>query len=305
MNHVLCVSLNPTLQRTLTVNTLNIGDVNRCTQVLTDAAGKGLNTARVLTQLGTAAVHLTHVGGDHTETYLRLAAEDFIPMVYARCGTSVRICTTIIDRGTKTATELVEEPIDIPGSVQTEIMELFRRDLGNSWMLIISGSIAPGYTPKLYAEMVREARERNVSVLLDIRGQQLRECLVHRPDFIKINAHEFVQTFCEHDSQEEIACSMQQLYEQYGITTIVTDGPNATRYVSHEGIFHIYPRAIVPVNPIGSGDAFTAGFVHALHAGEPISQCISLGQECGILNAGVLRPGRLPSGFDVGDYTSS
>jgi tagatose 6-phosphate kinase len=217
----------------------------------------------------------------------------------------VRICTTIIDRGTKTATELVEEPIDIPGSVQTEIMELFRRELGNSWMLIISGSIAPGYTPKLYAEMVREARERNVSVLLDIRGQQLRECLVHRPDFIKINAHEFVQTFCEHDSQEEIACSMQQLYEQYGITTIVTDGPNATRYVSHEGIFHIYPRAIVPVNPIGSGDAFTAGFVHALHAGEPISQCISLGQECGILNAGVLRPGRLPSGFDVGDYTSS
>jgi 1-phosphofructokinase family hexose kinase len=300
MKKVLCVSLNPTLQRTLKLDTLDIGEVNRCTQVLTDVAGKGANTTRVLTQLGTQAVHLTHLGGENTDMYLRLAAEDRIALAYARCDAPVRICTTLIDAQGGTTTELVEEPSDVSPGVQPEIMDMFHRELRSSWMLIISGSIAPGYSHELYSEMVREAKDRNRMVLLDIRGQQLRDCLEYKPDFLKINAREFAQTFCDHASDEKVDLRMKQLYEQNGVVSIVTDGPHATRYINKGIIAYLAPRTIVPINPIGSGDAFTAGFVHALQNRSGISQCVRLGQECGMLNAGILRPGRLPDG-----YTSS
>jgi sugar/nucleoside kinase (ribokinase family) len=47
------------------------------------------------------------------------------------------------------------------------------------------------------------------------------------------------------------------------------------------------------VNPIGSGDAFTAGFTHALVRSQPIEDCVRKGQECGRMNAQLLRPGTI------------
>jgi len=34
------------------------------------SGGKGLNTARILTQLGCSAIHLTHAGGAYKDIYL-------------------------------------------------------------------------------------------------------------------------------------------------------------------------------------------------------------------------------------------
>lgn len=76
---VLTVCLNPTLQRDGdTGSTLQVGDVNRATSVLTTASGKGVNVARVLEQLGVCALHLcqAHAAAPTAARFLALAAAD-------------------------------------------------------------------------------------------------------------------------------------------------------------------------------------------------------------------------------------
>jgi len=64
--------------------------------------------------------------------------------------------------------------------------------------------------------------------------------------------------------------------------------------VSEAGAFYQVPTEPKKVvNPIGSGDAFTAGFASAFASGKPIQESVSEGNRCGLLNAMQLAPGTL------------
>ncbi len=56
MKKVLCITLNPAIDLTATVNDLTIGAVNRATDSQLGAAGKGLNVARLMSELGQIGV---------------------------------------------------------------------------------------------------------------------------------------------------------------------------------------------------------------------------------------------------------
>ncbi|MBN1780627.1 1-phosphofructokinase, partial [bacterium] len=53
---VLCVCLNPALQRSLFLEQLRPGHVNRVGELRLSAGGKGVNAARVVQQMGGSAV---------------------------------------------------------------------------------------------------------------------------------------------------------------------------------------------------------------------------------------------------------
>ena len=59
MARILTITLNPALDLTVRLRQLELGAVNRSEAVLTQAAGKGLNVAQVLADLG----HTLSVGG--------------------------------------------------------------------------------------------------------------------------------------------------------------------------------------------------------------------------------------------------
>jgi fructokinase len=69
--------------------------------------------------------------------------------------------------------------------------------------------------------------------------------------------------------------------------TVVTLGAGGACAVSREGEIVYEPAYVVaPVDTIGSGDAFTAGFIHALLADRPLSEACRLGNALGALVTG-------------------
>src|SRR3954447_17068017 len=60
---ILCVTLNPCLDKTLTVPAWRPGDLVRGTAVREVVGGKGNNVARALARLGRAACPVTFLGG--------------------------------------------------------------------------------------------------------------------------------------------------------------------------------------------------------------------------------------------------
>lgn len=63
MTLILSVTPNPAMDVTYDVSHLTVGDVNRVDQVRRRAGGKGVNVARVVTQLGESALIVAPVGG--------------------------------------------------------------------------------------------------------------------------------------------------------------------------------------------------------------------------------------------------
>ncbi|VEW12722.1 Tagatose-6-phosphate kinase [Moraxella caviae] len=72
---VLCVTLNPAIDLTVSLDVLNLGEVNRAHTQQTDAAGKGLNSAQILADLGADALAAGFLGAENDALFRQLFAD--------------------------------------------------------------------------------------------------------------------------------------------------------------------------------------------------------------------------------------
>lgn len=299
----LVVGLNPTLQNTYSFDTLELSQVNRVRRHRIDLAGKGGNTSRVLVQLEERALHLTYCGGINGVLYRQLSADEAIELRAPDRECDVRFCHTLLDLAAGTATEIVEPGAEVTAELEADILAEFRAALPEAHTLIVGGSKAPGFSPDLYSTMVREAHAAGLESILDIRGDDLLKCMEHRPTAIKINVSEFVQTFlpgeriAENTVPEELPDrlfeTMHAVHERYGASIVLTNGSHPVVYVDGERIGSIAPAPSKPVNAIGSGDAFTAGYVVGYRRHGTVRAGVELGMECARRNVEIEKPGSI------------
>ena len=194
MPRFLSVCLNPTFQRTISISHLHRGEVSRARSAQLDIAGKGVNTTRVLSQLGAPVRHLTHLG-QGKELLLDLCGREGLEIVWAPSNSPIRTCITLLDDETRSTTEIVEptEPVD-EGTVKT-IRDLYSKELESADWVILSGTKAPGYPADLFAEFSGMAVRRGRTVAVDYRGPELLASLDAGISVVKINLVEFVTTF--------------------------------------------------------------------------------------------------------------
>ena len=297
----LSVCLNPTLQKTAILPCLRENEVNRSQKTYFDASGKGINVTRVLGQLGEQALHLTQAGGRHRDLFLELVAADRVAIDWVDSGSEIRFCYTLLSEERATATEIVEEGVTVSPGTEEKVTQAFDRLVPDHNIVIFSGTKAAGFSDALFPALVRTAKQQGACVILDVRHADLTCSLEHRPDVIKPNFAEFVATFLstempsEHDEDptlvEEAGQKMMELRRAYGSEVVLTRGIRSTLYTSHEGVLEAPVEPIRATNPIGSGDAFTAGLASVLGRGGTLSDAVRKGHECGRQNAACVRPG--------------
>jgi len=291
----LTISLNPVIQRTLMLPDLTENEVNRSSDYRVDASGKGINVTRVLQQLGEPVMHLTQAGGHFRDYFLHLAEEDNLHVSWVESHSDIRMCTTLINKSRNTATEIVEEARPVKDGTEERIRRQFHQLIDETGVLILSGSKAPGFSDDLFPVMVEKAKSKGCRVILDYRGPDLINSLPFKPDIIKPNFKEFVNTFFpemvpDYISTDIIRNKMLGLAKQ-GIITILTRGPDQILYVDRDSICTKSPPAITPINTIGCGDAFTAGFASVWTKTDDLEKAVEKGIECAVKNANSKRPG--------------
>ncbi|QQO08569.1 1-phosphofructokinase family hexose kinase [Breznakiella homolactica] len=297
----LTVCLNPTFQKTLRFAACVKNSVNRTDRHRFDVSGKGVNVARVLTQLGRGAVHLTQLGGPLCSLFLSMCREEGLDIRWEESRSPIRFCCTVIDDTDATVTELVEESLPVHPETGKLIAGAFEKLLPLVKTVIISGTKAAGFDGELIPGMVRRAKAAGLRVILDIRGPDLTGSLRFRPDIIKPNLSEFLATFFPGiapetiggDGKSRIAEKMLELCADFGCRVVLTRGPGAVWAAEGNSFSEFEFEPLVPLNSTGSGDAFTAGLAAALEDGEDLSGAIQKGIECGRLNAAQLKPGSI------------
>lgn len=304
---ILVVCLNPTFQKTLVFNHFEENEVNRCSTYRMDASGKGMNVARIITQIGGEAMHLTHLGGSRMNEMISLIEKDGIDLYYVETKSAIRTCTTIINKEKNTTTELVEEPYAVDSSSDAYIRILYSNILSSCSSVVISGTRSPGYSPSLYSDFVKEAKEMGKTVILDIKGEDLKQSLQYYPDVIKPNLSEFISTYLpqrrvnESDSNEElkdeVILKMKELFETYHCSIVITRGKYPIWVYSKEGFNELATKPIVPVNTIGCGDALTSGIAYHLLKGDTLIEAVKTAITYSAKNATLLAPGSVLDNF--------
>jgi 1-phosphofructokinase len=294
---IVCLAANPSIDKLFEVERLVRGEIHRPFGSAQTAGGKGFNVARAVHTLGadvrTAAILRGHAGKWLDET---LRAEG-VGGAFVWTHGENRSSLSVADRETGVLTEFYEGGSDVPLAAWVELMDAVSGLFEAGAWLTISGSLPRGAPDDGYRDLVGEARSRGMRVALDTHGEWLRFGLAATPDIVKVNAAESgellgMRTPGREDSLAA-AARIRELAGGVGHAAAVTRGAEGVIVAAPDGRRYevvLYERGRYPV---GSGDAFLAGLVVALHRGEGWPMALRLGLGAAAANAEIPGAGTL------------
>lgn len=276
------ITLNPSIDRTLEIQHLVVGGMNRVKSRTDYPSGKGINVTRALRQWGQPSEALALVGGASGDWLVKVLRQQGIILDYVRVQGDTRTNLKIWDALERRATE-VNEPG--PEVTLTELEELKSKiaNKASTWdWLVISGSVPPGTPPDFYGTLVEIARSQGAKVALDASGAALREGIRTLPDLIKPNEVEAAELLGWEPQDEMGAIAAVEELAQSGISYVLLTLGKAGAFVGHEGqVWQAIPPEIEAKSTVGCGDSAVAGMVWALREGKDLSEALSWSMAAG------------------------
>jgi len=273
---ILTAGLTPAWQQVMVFESFCFGEVNRASEVKWLAQGKVTNAGIGVHCLGGPSLTLATMGGPPLTQIDRELDELGVPHRWVVTEVSTRVCTKILERSTGVITELVENGRPLKASELDEFLRVYAEEAEKADVAIITGSLPTGTPCTYYRELVQRA---TCPVVLDFRGEGLLKTLDLKPLVVKPNREELTQTVGHPlENDEQLLAAMRSLNERGAQWAVVTRGDGPILATSASKTYRFHPLSVECVaNPIGSGDAMTAGIAWAIRDGRSIVDSIKLG----------------------------
>lgn len=277
---ITCVCMNPSFDKTVEVDALLPGKVNRIRSVRQDVGGKGINVAIVARRLGLEARCVGCVGKDGAKTVLAALEREGIEHAFLPVEGAVRTNLKVVSRDNGNVTEFNEPGAEIFGAEKRAFFGLVREKAADSEYVVITGSLPPGCPPETYRDMIREVG--NTPCLLDVGGEALNLGVEAKPFLIKPNLHELEESVGTELRTLRAIRDAADVYLRQGVQHVVVSlGSLGAMYVGKEtSVFA--PAIKVPVrSTVGAGDAMIGGLLKGLRQEKNMAKAFRYGVAAG------------------------
>jgi tagatose 6-phosphate kinase len=264
MTTIVAVTPNPAIDRTYRVEHLSLGDSHRVKAVHSQAGGKGINVARILTSFEFPVIATAIVGGTNGDWIRNELSIAGVASQLVTSGSDSRQTITAATTGGEDWIEFDEGGNGVSTDIWRDFRDLVSSLMESADVVVLSGSLPPGVPIDGYRELVEIAHHAQVRVVLDTSGLPLREALGAHPDVIKPNRSELAaisEIAC--DSVENVLAACRRLRVLGAEAIVVTLGAEGSVVFVDESVWRVRhpPRS---GNPVGAGDAMTAGIAAGL-----------------------------------------
>ena len=256
------VTLNPSLDRTLSVKELNPGALHRARLVREDLGGKGVNVSRSLRALGVPSRILGFAGG-WSGAALRagLLAEEF-DASFVEVGSEIRQNITLLDENSGQYTKINELGPEVQMQHISALEEQIDRIAQPGDLWAFCGSLPPGAPPDLYARLIRQVQNSEGLAFLDTSGAALRLGMSARPFAIKINVEEVLEVLRgRRKAGLDLASVAVGLQEGATRLVVLTRGAQGLVLALGDERLVAFPPEVAARSTVGAGDATLAGLL--------------------------------------------
>jgi 1-phosphofructokinase len=274
---IITITLNPAIDKTVELDNLKTGEVNRLSSVRLDAGGKGINVSKVVKSLGgesKALGFLAGKNGEYIKGYLNsLEIENNFVFVNGETRTNMKI----IDRVKNENTDINEpgNPISVEDLI--ELDERIFSEAKKDSIIVFSGSIPAGIPKNIYCTWIKKAKELGAKTILDADGELLREGVQAGPYLVKPNIHE-LEKFCNAklENIEDIINAAKRFFE-YGTQKIVVSlGGDGGLFIDKDNIIHAKGLKVPVGSTVGAGDSMVAALAVAMEREYSLEETVIL-----------------------------
>ena len=262
------ITLNPALDREMTVLDINLDRVLRATAIQVDYGGKGFNVSRALLAMGMESTALGFMGGATGDQLIAGLAQLGVRTDFVRVQGETRTNFSVVDAEHQHYLK-VNEPGPIVTGTDAEAMlgkisTLLKK--GDWWVL--AGSTPPGIGPDFITEIIHRIQAAGALAILDMQGACLRAGCEARAFLVKPNASEAGELLgCQIHNIAEAHTAFARIHELGATQAVISLGKMGAVYSNGMGSWWAKPPEIKERNPIGAGDAMLAGMIWAFQKG--------------------------------------
>lgn len=282
---ILTITPNPSIDISYVLEDFVLDDINRVRKVSKTAGGKGLNVARVARLLGAEVVATGFLGGRLGEWMVENLERSGIKPLFAKTDGEVRNCISILHRDKQT--EILEEGPRLSRKDEEAFFDLLEGMEEKPNLVTISGSLPAGLDIEFYTKIVHFFNEKEIRVVADTSGTAFAEMMRSDllPYAIKPNQKELEGFFGRRYDLEELPDLMEKAPFCKIPILLLSLGERGALARREGRWYRLTIPTVVPVNPVGSGDATVAGLAYSLERNLETEEGFKTAMACGVLNA--------------------
>ena len=255
---IITVTTNPSIDRTIGVDALTLGGVNRGELSAIDPGGKGVNVSRALASFG-AKTHAVLICGDLGSQWFgkKLNALQIAHHVIKAEGITRSNITLQESNGT--VTKINEPGFALSKEVLHELFEtLDGLELKGSWV-VLAGKLNPGADINTYRDLAQFVRDRGAFVAIDGSGPEFKAAMSVKPDLIKPNQFELAELVGrELKTIHDVINAARELIETGVGQVLCSLGKDGAILVAQNEVIHCEPAKSAIGTPVGAGDILLA-----------------------------------------------
>jgi 1-phosphofructokinase len=260
---IVTLTPNPSLDRSLALEQLLLGEVNRADSVRVDPGGKGVNVARALLANGHPVRAVLPIGGRDGEHVADLLAALGLDSVGVPIEGDVRENVSLVEPDGR----VTKVNAAGPRLTRAEVARLVEATItaldGATWVAA-SGSLPPGAPEDLYAVLASDVHAAGARLAVDTSGSPLRAAVAGGPDLLKPNVDELAEVSgCRLRTLGDVVDAGRRLQAEGVAALLVSLGADGAVLLDDAGAWHATTPPLVPRSDVGAGDATLAGFLAA------------------------------------------
>lgn len=267
-NRIITITLNPAIDQTIILPSLQTGSVNRAEKVHHQAGGKGVNVSARLGEFGIGTTATGFLGTENQTHFTTLFSKLPIRDAFIRIPGRTRTGIKLVERNGKVTTD-----INLPGAqvgaqdIAALHSHLRGLDLRESWCLI-GGSLPPGFGLDDFAALIDLLKSAGARVAVDASGDALRVAIERKIDLIKPNQREITELLGR--DIPDLAAAQSAVLEVHaaGISRVILSlGEVGAWFLDPCATLMAKAPPISVASTVGAGDALLAGYLAGLNTG--------------------------------------
>ncbi|MBE1489852.1 1-phosphofructokinase [Plantactinospora soyae] len=260
---ILTVTLNPSLDRAMEIDSLARGAVIRAASARIDPGGKGVNVSRALLANGVPSRAVLLSGGDEGAQLVHLLQAAGVDLVAVPIAGRTRSNITLAEPD-GTVTKINESGPVLTTAEFTAVTEAVLTAAGSAHWVVACGSLPPGLSGSAFGELCARLVAAGVRLAVDTSGPALRAAAEAGAALLKPNREELAEAVgAPLRSLGDVVDAATRLRDWGAGAVLASLGADGAVLVDADGVVVGESPVAQPKSTVGAGDALLAGFLAA------------------------------------------
>ena len=278
---ILTITLNPCIDKSSSVENIKPESKLRCTEVVREAGGGGINVSKALNKLTLPSVALFPAGGHNGRMLCDLLKKGAIDFRAIESTVETRENWIVLETSKNDQYRFTFPGLPVQEETIIKLIDEIRAF--SPLYVVASGSLPPGLPAYFYGLIIKTANALGARCIIDTSGQALQAIKGKHAFLIKPNKGELCRLLnIETLENMEVDDAAQQVIQNgFAEIVVVSMGPEGAWLVSSNEKHFVKAPPVEKKSTVGAGDSMVAGMVYALNKQLGLKEVIQWGVACG------------------------